>query len=70
MKANMSRKCCTFQNLSFTKFSNRRNENAQRKTDKKKKLGINENDKHEKVYIHDNLTLISLLLRERELFYC
>jgi hypothetical protein len=30
--------------------------------------GINENDKHEKVYIHDNLTLISLLLRERELF--
>jgi hypothetical protein len=28
---------------------------------RKGKLGINENDKHEKVYIHDNLTLISLL---------
>lgn len=40
-------------------------------TEKKNgKLGINENDKHEKVYIHDNLTLISLLLRAKRTFYC
>jgi hypothetical protein len=30
------------------------------KQEASKKFGINENDKHEKVYIHDNLTLISL----------
>lgn len=51
--------------------SNRRHENVPETENRRKKseaLGINENDKHEKVYIHDNLTLISLLLRERELF--
>lgn len=37
---------------------------------KTEKLGINENDEHEKVYIHDNLTLISLLLRAKRAFYC
>lgn len=41
-----------------------------KKRRKSEKLGINENDKHEKVYIHDNLTLISLLLRAKRAFYC